>query len=145
MTITLSEWTANLILISILNIVFWTSFLIFIATLFDVFYIYCVNVYKCFEYIQWCKSTIYMFRENAVNSKLMLLQRIIFSPRNKHCSFYPKVGLYLENLCSHVPWKEACAVWRRQTSSVKRRQNKGDATHTCNSLVSYSEKIYSIF
>ena len=52
MTIILSEGTANLILISILNIVFCTSFLIFIATLFDVFYIYCVNVYKCFENIQ---------------------------------------------------------------------------------------------
>ena len=40
----------------------------------------------------------YIIRENAVNSMLMLLQRILLSPRNKHCSFYPKVGSYLENL-----------------------------------------------
>ena len=59
----------------------------------------------------------------------LLLQRILFSPGNKHCSFYPKVGSYLENLWHHVQWKEACAVWRRQTSSVKRGKNKSDATH----------------
>ena len=70
------------------------------------------------------------------------LQRILFSPHNKHCSFYPKVGSYLKNLWLHVQWKEACAVWRRQTSSVKRGQNKSDATYTCNSLVSYPQKIY---
>ena len=54
---------------------------------------------------------------------------ILFSPRNKHCSFYPKVGSYLENLWRHVPWKEACAVWRMQTSSVKREQQKWSGAH----------------
>ena len=71
----------------------------------------------------------YIIRENAANSMLMLLQRVLLSPRNKHCSFYPKVGSYLENLWCHVPWKEACALWRTQTSSVKRGKNKSDATH----------------
>ena len=40
----------------------------------------------------------YIIRENAANSMLMLLQRVLLSPRNKHCSFYPKVDSYLENL-----------------------------------------------
>ena len=33
----------------------------------QIFYIHLVYVYKCFENIQWRKSAIYMFRENALN------------------------------------------------------------------------------
>ena len=67
----------------------------------------------------------------------------LFSPHNKHCSFYPKVGSYLENLCSHVPWKKACAVWRRQTSSVKIKEDKARVMPpTCKSLVSHPQNIY---
>ena len=36
---------------------------------------------------------------NSLNSmQLSAFEIVLFSPHNKHCSFYPRVGSYLENL-----------------------------------------------